>query len=385
MKRVTTVIVNYKLKYFLEQTLLSVEEAYTEVDGHTIVIDNNSGDDSIDFLEERFPSVTFILNKENVGFARANNQGFALADTDFILVLNPDTIIGSDTLKDTVKWMDEHPECGAIGVKMVDGNGHFLPESKRSFPSTWNSFCKLFGLSTLFPKSRLFARYHLRYLNENEPHQVPVLAGAFMLLRTDLTKKIGGFDEDFFMYGEDMDLSFRMITDNMVNYYLPTPIIHYKGECTKTESLNYVKIFYEAMHIFYRKHYPRSSWFNKIVVKAAIVFRMVISAITTTLIKPITQLFKRKVKACDTYIVSRQPNNIMNIIENEGFSSNNIFFKTSVEEIPTTTKGINIIIDDRDMNYQSIINNIITHRDSRRFYHIYSSRNNLIISPKRQR
>ena len=144
MKRVTTVIVNYRLKYFLEQTLLSVEEAYTEVPGQTIVIDNNSEDDSIDFLEQRFPNIKFIKNKENVGFAKANNQGFAIADTEFILVLNPDTIIGNDTLKETVEWMDKHPNCGAIGVKMVDGNGHFLPESKRSFPSTWNSFCKLF-------------------------------------------------------------------------------------------------------------------------------------------------------------------------------------------------------------------------------------------------
>ena len=385
MKRVTTVIVNYRLKYFLEQTLLSVEEAYTEVDGHTIVIDNNSDDDSIDFLEERFPSVTFIRNKENVGFARANNQGFALADTEFILVLNPDTIIGNDTLKDAVNWMDEHPNCGAVGVKMIDGNGHFLPESKRSFPSTWNSFCKLFGLSSIFPKSRLFARYHLRYLHEDSTHEVPVLAGAFMLLRTELTKKVGGFDEDFFMYGEDMDLSFRMLTDGMTNYYLPIPIIHYKGECTKTESLNYVKIFYEAMHIFYRKHYPRSSWLNKIVVKAAIVFRMAISAINKTLIKPITKQFKRNAKTYDTYIVSRQPNDILSILEAEGFSSNNVFCKKSISEIPSNVKCINIILDDRDMNYQSTIDTIHTQKSHNRYFHIYSSRNSIVISPKRQR
>lgn len=385
MKRVTTVIVNYRLKYFLEQTLLSVEEAYTEVPGQTIVIDNNSGDDSIDFLEQRFPDIKFIRNKENAGFARANNQGFDLADTEFILVLNPDTIIGNDTLKEAVEWMDKHPNCGAIGVKMVDGNGHFLPESKRSFPSTWNSFCKLFGLSSIFPKSRIFARYHLKYLNENQPHQVPVLAGAFMLLRTGLTKKIGGFDENFFMYGEDMDLSYRMLHDGMVNYYLPTPIIHYKGECTKTESLNYVKIFYDAMHIFYRKHYPRSSWFNKIVVKAAIVLRMCISAISTTLIKPIAQQFKRKAKACDTYIVSNRPNEIINIIESEGFCSNNIFKFNTINSIPTVKKCVNIILDDREMNYQSIINTIINNRRHNYFFHIYSSRNNIIISPKKQR
>ena len=385
MKRVTTVIVNYRLKYFLEQTLLSVEEAYTEVPGQTIVIDNNSEDDSIDFLEQRFPNIKFIKNKENVGFAKANNQGFAIADTEFILVLNPDTIIGNDTLKETVEWMDKHPNCGAIGVKMVDGNGHFLPESKRSFPSTWNSFCKLFGLSSIFPKSRIFARYHLRFINEDQPHQVPVLAGAFMLLRTSLTKKIGGFDESFFMYGEDMDLSYRMLHDGMVNYYLPTPIIHYKGECTKTESLNYVKIFYDAMHIFYRKHYPRSSWFNKIVVKAAIVLRMCISAISTALIKPITQQFKCKAKACDTYIVSHRPTEIINIIESEGFCSNNIFKFNTIDNIPTVKKCVNIILDDREMNYQSIINTIINNKRHNYFFHIYSSRNNIIISPKKQR
>ena len=385
MKRVTTVIVNYRLKYFLEQTLLSVEEAYTEVDGRTIVIDNNSGDDSVDFLEERFPSVTFIRNKENVGFAKANNQGFALADTEFILVLNPDTIIGSDTLKDAVKWMDEHPKCGAIGVKMVDGNGNFLPESKRSFPSTWNSFCKLFGLSSLFPKSRIFARYHLKYLHEDKPHEVPVLAGAFMLLRTNLTKQIGGFDEDFFMYGEDMDLSYRMITDGMVNYYLPIPIIHYKGECTKTDSLNYVKIFYEAMHIFYRKHYPRSSWANKIIVKAAIILRMFISALNAKIFSPLSRLFKRKTKACDTYIISRHPNEIISIIESEGFSSNNIFGIKNINEIASLKKCANIILDDREMNYQSLINTIIANKKHNRYFHIYSSRNKIIISPKKQR
>ena len=206
-----------------------------------------------------------------------------------------------------------------------------------------------------------------------------------MLLRTDLTKKVGGFDEDFFMYGEDMDLSYRMITDGMTNYYLPIPIIHYKGECTKTESLNYVKIFYEAMHIFYRKHYPRSSWVNKIVVKTAIVFRMLISVLKAKITTPLTQLLKRKAKACDTYIVSRRPNEIINIIEAEGFSSNNIFKVQSISDIASLKKCANIILDDREMNYQTIINSIQEYNKNNRYFHIYSSRNNLIISPKRQR
>lgn len=384
MNRVTTVIVNYRLKYFLEQTLLSVREAYTKIPGHTIVIDNNSGDDSIDFLKERFPDVTFICNTENAGFAKANNQGFALADTDYILVLNPDTIIGENTLKDTVEFMDSHNDCAAIGVKMIDGNGNFLPESKRSFPSIWNSFCKLFGLSALFPKSRIFARYHMRYLSENEIHKIEVLAGAFMLLRTSVVKEVGGFDEDFFMYGEDMDLSYRMASDGRSNYYIPTPIIHYKGECTKTESMNYVKIFYEAMHIFYRKHYPRRSFISKIFISSAIFMRMCIGAITSVIIKPIKLKFKRSHKTAKTFIVSNDSQAITTILKQEGFCDN-VETLADINLIPNNTEPANVILDDRQMNYASIISTIMRHKQNNRFFHIYSSRNNLIISPKAQR
>lgn len=384
MNRVTTVIVNYRLKYFLEQTLLSVREAYTKIPGHTIVIDNNSGDDSIDFLKERFPDVTFICNTENAGFAKANNQGFAIADTDYILVLNPDTIIGENTLKETVEFMDSHNDCAAIGVKMIDGNGNFLPESKRSFPSIWNSFCKLFGLSAIFPKSRLFARYHMRYLHEDETHKVEVLAGAFMLLRTSVVKETGGFDEDFFMYGEDMDLSYRMASNGRANYYIPTPIIHYKGECTKTESMNYVKIFYKAMHIFYRKHYPRRSLISKIFINSAIFMRMCIGAVTSVIIKPIKLKLKRSHKAAKTFIISSNSQEIINTLNHEGFCDD-VVTLTDIDSIPKCTEPVNIILDDREMSYDSIITSIMSHNHDKRFFHIYSSRNNLIISPKTQR
>ena len=385
MKRVTTIIVNYRLKYFLEQTLLSVREAYQCVPGHTIVIDNNSGDDSIPFLKERFPDVTFICNNENLGFAKANNQGFDLADTDYILVLNPDTIIGKDTLKETVEWMDSHEKCAAIGVKMIDGNGNFLPESKRSFPSIWNSFCKLFGLSAIFPKSRIFARYHMKYLDENQAHKVDVLAGAFMLLRTSIVKQVKGFDEDFFMYGEDMDLSYRMATNGRENYYLPTPIIHYKGECTKTESMNYVKIFYEAMHIFYCKHYPGRSFISRIFVSSAIFLRMCIGAVTSTIIKPLRLKLKKSHKSANTYIISKNgAADIEAILLQEGFNDK-IFHIADTTNIPDDNHPKNIIIDDREFSYQEIINLIMKNSEAKRFYHIYSGRNNIIISPKRQR
>ncbi len=385
MDRVTTIIVNYRLKYFLEQALLSLREAYRQIPGHTIVIDNASGDDSIDFLKARFPEVEFICNEKNVGFAKANNQGFALAETEYILVLNPDTIVSGETLRKSVEWMDSHADCAAAGVKMVDGNGNFLPESKRSFPSVWNSFCKLFGLSAIFPKSRLFARYHLRHLDENKPHVVPVLAGAFMLLRAAVVKKTGGFDEEFFMYGEDMDLSYRMAQDGMVNYYLPEPIIHYKGECTKTESLEYVRIFYEAMYIFFRKHYPKTPFASRLLIKSAIGMRRAASVLKRTVVSPVLAGLRRKTDNARTFIVSKNPDEVIKTLDGEGFVSQGCSVLSSIEELGSTSGRVDIILDDRDMDYGGIISAIIANRGRDRYFHIYSGRNGIVISPKSQR
>ena len=199
---VSIIIVNYRVKFFLEQTIRSAQEAIAGLggDGEIIVVDNASGDDSMQFIKSRFGNeVQYIENADNVGFARANNQAIAIAKGEFTLILNPDTIIGSDTLSQSIEWFRTHSDCGAVGVRMLDGNGNFLPESKRSFTTPWVSFCKIFGLSALFPKSRIFARYHLRYLNEKQPHKVDILAGAFILAHTSILQKIGGFDERFFM------------------------------------------------------------------------------------------------------------------------------------------------------------------------------------------
>ena len=271
---VSIVIVNYRVKYFLEQTVRSAKEALAGFSGEIIVVDNNSGDDSIEHLRKCFPDVIVIENRENAGFGRANNQGFAIARGKFTLILNPDTIIGSHTLRDCMDFYDKHADdCGGIGVCMLDGNGRFLPESKRAFPTPWVSFCKIFGLSSLFPKSPLFAKYHLRYLPYDRPHRVDILSGAFIFIRTDLLRSIGGFDEDFFMYGEDIDLSYRIVKAGYSNYYIPSPIIHYKGESTQKNSYRYVKVFYEAMQIFFRKHYPHYSLVYGAVIRFAISLR----------------------------------------------------------------------------------------------------------------
>lgn len=250
------IIVNYNVKHFLEQCLHSVIKASKDITSEIFVVDNNSVDGSAQLVQENFPLIQFIENKENVGFSKANNQAIQLSKGKYILLLNPDTIVEEDTFSKVIDFMENHADAGGLGVKMIDGKGTFLPESKRGLPTPWVAFYKMFGISKLFPNSKKFGKYHLSYLNKNEIHEVDVLAGAFMLLRRETLDKVGFLDETFFMYGEDIDLSYRITLGGYKNYYYPeTTIIHYKGESTKKGSLNYVKVFYNAMIIFARKHF----------------------------------------------------------------------------------------------------------------------------------
>lgn len=232
--KLSVIIVNYNVRYFLEQALLSVRKAAQRLPTEIWVVDNNSVDDSVRMVEEKFPEVHLIANKDNPGFSIANNQAIRQSKGEYVLLLNPDTVVEEDTFERCCAFMDAHPDAGALGVRMIDGAGNFLPESKRGFPSPWVAFAKTFGLARIFPTSRLFNHYHLGYLAEDETNEVEVLAGAFMFMRRKALEKVGLLDETFFMYGEDIDLSYRVILGGYKNYYLPeTTIIHYKGESTK--------------------------------------------------------------------------------------------------------------------------------------------------------
>jgi GT2 family glycosyltransferase len=255
--QLSVIIVNYNVRYFLEQCLHAVRWAAAAVDGvEVIVIDNQSTDGSLAYLAPRFPEVRFVASPTNAGFAKACNQGLSLSTGNYVLFLNPDTIVGEDSFATCIRFMEAHPRCGALGVKMIDGTGQFLRESKRSFPSPLTSLYKLFGLSLLFPRSAVFGRYHLGHLSPEVNHEVDVLAGAYLFTRRQVLEETGSFDETFFMYGEDVDLSYRIQQAGYLNYYLSeTTIIHFKGESTKRGSLNYVRMFYMAMSIFVRKHY----------------------------------------------------------------------------------------------------------------------------------
>jgi GT2 family glycosyltransferase len=271
----SVIIVSYNVRHFLEQCLLSVFKALEGIDSEVFVVDNNSADGSSSMVSSRFPGARLIINHENRGFSAANNQALKLAKGKYLLILNPDTLVEEETFKKCISFMDDHPEAGAAGVRMIDGKGRFLPESKRAIPTPGTAFFKISGLSRLFPHSGLFNRYYLGNLDNNITTPAEVISGAFMFIRHEALLKTGLLDEDYFMYGEDIDYSYRLIKSGYINYYYPgTKIIHYKGESTKKEQLNVLLNFYRAMLIFVRKHFNSGKHKSYIfLVQTAIFFR----------------------------------------------------------------------------------------------------------------
>lgn len=254
--KLSIIVVNYNVQHFLEQCLQSVFKALQNIEGEVWVVDNNSVDGSVAMIKDKFPSVNLVASKDNLGFSKGNNLAIKKSKGEYTLLLNPDTLVEEDTFQKVLQFMDSNPIVGGLGVKMVDGKGNFLPESKRSLPTPSVAFYKIFGLSSLFPKSKRFGKYHCGHLDNNQNHEIEILSGAFMLMRKSALDKIGLLDEDFFMYGEDIDLSYRLIKGGYKNYYFAnTRIIHYKGESTKKSSVNYVFVFYNAMIIFAKKHF----------------------------------------------------------------------------------------------------------------------------------
>ncbi len=270
MVKLSVVIVSYNVCYFLEQALLSVRKAVETLGqpAEIFVVDNSSADNSVAMVRARFPEVILLENKDNPGFSKANNQALRQATGQYQLLLNPDTLVEEDAFRRCCDFLDQHPACGGLGVKMLNGQGRFLPESKRGLPTPLVAFYKISGLARLFPRSRTFGRYHLGFLDPDQPHEIEVLSGAFMLLRKAALDQVGLLDEDYFMYGEDIDLSYRLTQGGWKNYYFPSArIIHYKGESTKHTSVNYVFVFYRAMVIFAQKHFApgRASLFNTLI------------------------------------------------------------------------------------------------------------------------
>ena len=262
--KLSVVIVSYNVRPFLTACLDSVRCALEGIEGEVFVVDNHSDDDSVEVVTRGYPWVHLIVNKENLGFSKANNIAIREAKGEYILLLNPDTVVAEDTLRGVVGFMDEHPEAGGAGVRMHNGDGTLAPESRRAIPTPFVAARKMLGLTK---------RYYMSHLPWDEPARMEVVSGAFMMLRRKAVDQVGLLDEDFFMYGEDIDLSYRLLKGGWQNWYLPFDIVHYKGQSTEKSDFRYVHVFYQAMLIFFRKHYSHLSFFFTLPVKVAIYFR----------------------------------------------------------------------------------------------------------------
>lgn len=348
--QLSVIILNYNVRFFLEQCVFSVQKALKSIDGEIIVVDNNSQDDSCEMIKQRFLDIQLIENKENIGFPKGNNLGVAAAKGEYICILNPDTLVAEDTFTRVLAFAKQKSDLGIVGVKLIDGTGNFLPESKRGIPTPWTAFTKITGLYQLFPKSRFFGKYYAEHLTENETGKTEILVGAFMLMKRELYNDIGGFDENCFMYSDDIDLSYLALKTGKSNYYFhETSVIHYKGESTIKDGL-YMKRFQEAMHFFYKKHFKVSVLFS-VFMEIGIVFFSVV------------KMFQGKTKsklAPNQYILISDNDDLRKRIE---FQLNKkVLLQKSLELLDTNTE-IEIILDQNYLDFKTIIQLMERHKN----------------------
>ncbi len=357
--QLSVIILNYNVRYFLEQCVLSVQKALIHLDSEIIVIDNNSSDDSCEMMKSRFPNIKLIKNTENLGFPKGNNIAVNQAKGEYICILNPDTVVAEDTFEKVLAFADKKNDLGIVGCKLIDGTGNFLPESKRGIPTPFVAITKIFGLYKL---SDFFGKYYAQHLSENETGKVEILVGAFMVMKRELYNEIGGFDENCFMYSDDIDLSYMALQKGKSNYYFhETAVIHYKGESTIRDE-KYMKRFQEAMQFFYKKHFKKSVVFD---------YFMKIGAFTFSLIKKNqANVTKRTI---DKYIVFSKEKLKLNLPKKEVLLSDFSKFKND------TKKNIEIIFDTNSFSFQEIIQFMHSHKSKNLTFKNYIPDSNYII------
>ncbi|TRX23073.1 glycosyltransferase family 2 protein [Flavobacterium franklandianum] len=347
--QLSIIILNYNVRYFLELCVLSVQNAIENLDAEIIVIDNNSQDDSCAMMKNRFPNLRLIENKENSGFPKGNNIGVAEAKGEYICILNPDTIVAEDTFTKVLAFAQKQKDLGIIGVKLIDGTGKFLPESKRGTPTPFVAFTKITGLYKIFPKT--FGKYYAQHLSENETGKVEILVGAFMVMQRDLYNEIGGFDEDCFMYSDDIDLSYMALKKGKSNYYFhETSVIHYKGESTVKDG-TYMKRFREAMNFFYKKHFRMSVLFSVFMEMGIVFFSFI-------------KMFQGKPKSKlspENYILVSDNENLKATLEKQ-FNKKVELQKTA--QIFSKSVATEVVFDQNQLDFKTIIQAFETNKNN---------------------
>lgn len=383
--KLSVVIVNYNVKYFLEQCLNSLEQAAIDIDHEVIVVDNASTDGSTEYITSRFPNIKWMACRENNGFSKGNNIAIAQAKGEYILLLNPDTIVTKEAIEGCVEFMDTHADAGACGVYMLRTDGTFAPESRRALPTPFVAFCKMSGLSKLFPQSHKLGRYYMQYLNKEEVNQIEIISGAYMMLRRSTIEKTGALDEKFFMYGEDIDLSYRILKEGYNNYYLPYRILHYKGESTNKSTYRYVHTFYRAMQLFFKKHYSYYSLFVSLPINLAIWTRAMLAYVGNQFIH---RKAKQKAPDINCYVFGSNSTiaQIKEILQYK--PGKHIFIDATEETMPLghTSDNINlegyntIVYDTESYNYGTILRLLNTETGHRLRLGTYSSRTKKLIT-----
>ena len=371
--QLSVIILNYNVRYFLEQCVLSVQEAISSLDAEIIVVDNNSSDESCLMMKSKFPTVKLIQNDTNYGFPKGNNIGVAEARGKYVCILNPDTVVAENTFKKILNFADRQVNLGIVGCKLIDGTGAFLPESKRGIPTPWVAFTKIFGLYKVFPNWKLCNQYYAQHLRTNESGKVDILVGAFMLMTRDLYVELEGFDEKCFMYADDIDLSYRALQKKKSNYYFhETTVLHYKGESTVKDE-RYMKRFQEAMNFFYQKHF-RKSWFFEFFIQIGIWFFSFVKMFQG----------KTKSKPSPESVIFYSSNRILSEKLPEILKNKVRFLDFKKEKMVNSCqlfegKRVEIILDNQYVSFKKCIKIIETLKDKNITFKIFPKNANFII------
>lgn len=371
--QLSVIILNYNVRYFLEQCVLSVQEAISTLDAEIIVVDNNSSDESCLMMKNKFPDVKLIENNSNFGFPKGNNIGVEQASGKYICILNPDTIVAENTFVKVLAFAERQINLGIIGCRLIDGTGSFLPESKRGIPTPWVAFTKIFGLYKVFPNCKLFNQYYAQHLQQNQTGKVDILVGAFMVMQRDLYLELEGFDEKCFMYADDIDLSYRVLQQQKSNYYFhETTVLHYKGESTVKDE-KYMKRFQEAMNFFYKKHFKKS-WFFEFFIQIGIClfsFVKMFQGKTKTNLSPESIIFYSSNKNLSEKLPSILKNKAVFLdLKKEKMVNSSLIFKG---------KRVEIILDNQYVSFKKCIKIIETLKDKNITFKIFPKNTSFII------